>query len=228
MAGHIDCYMDCSSFYSFLGFVYLLRHREALASHDVSIEFHPIFLGGVNVGSGNKPPWTVPAKAAFGNSFESIRAKNYHRVPELLIPPHIPLMTLRTQRSLCYIKATFPQSTFEQTWLALFKAMWIPPYTNPALPDALRGPLLDTKFFSDTQVDTILAAAAQKEWKDCLLDNTKKVVDQGGFGAPWMWVRNAQGKEEPFFGSDRYHHIYEYLGLPWKDIELVPKEKARL
>ncbi|KAJ7492022.1 putative glutathione S-transferase kappa 1 [Mycena latifolia] len=228
MTGKIDCYLDCASFYSFLGFVYLLKQREVLATHDVSIEFHPIFLGGVNVSSGNKPPWTVPAKAAFGNAFESVRAKNYLGVPDIEIPPHIPLMTLNTQRSLCYIKATFPQSTFEQAWLALFKAMWIPPYANPALPDAVPGVLRDTKLFSDKEVDEIVAAASQKQWKDCLLENTKKVVDQGAFGAPWMWVRNGQGKEEPFFGSDRFHHIWVYLGLPWKDIELLPKATANL
>ncbi|KAJ7686849.1 hypothetical protein B0H17DRAFT_1071310, partial [Mycena rosella] len=153
-AGHIDCYLDCSSFYSFLAFVYLLRHREVLAAHDVSIEFHPILLGGVNVGSGNKPPWT---------------------------------------------------------------AMWTPPHVNPAVPGALRGALLGSKLFSETEVDEILAAAAQQQWKDRLLANTKKVLDQGAFGAPWMWVRNAQGTEEPFFGSDRFHHMWVYLGLPWKE-----------
>jgi hypothetical protein len=31
---------------------------------------------------------------------------------------------------LCYIKATFPQSTFEQAWLAFFRASWIPPHAN--------------------------------------------------------------------------------------------------
>ncbi|KAJ7146374.1 thioredoxin-like protein [Mycena epipterygia] len=227
MAGHIDCYLDCSSFYSFLALVYLLKRRDVLATHDVSVEFHPIFLGGVNVGSGNTPPWTVPAKAAYG-TFESKRAQSYHGVPDIEVPAVFPLMTLLPQRALCYIKATFPQDTFEQAWLALFTAFWIPPHTNPALPADLRRVLLATKLFSDTEADAILAAATQQQWKDRLLDNTKTVLAQGAFGAPWMWVRNAQGEEEPFFGSDRFHFLWAYLGLPWTDIELLPAEKARL
>jgi glutathione S-transferase kappa 1 len=90
---------------SYMGLSYLLKNKDLLASHDVTIEyilsnipvsigvlihprFHPIFLGGVNVGSGkflpmlptplsiislltgNKPPWTLPAqqKQITGNS----------------------------------------------------------------------------------------------------------------------------------------------------------------
>ncbi|KAJ7729075.1 putative glutathione S-transferase kappa 1 [Mycena maculata] len=223
MAGHIDCYLDCSSFYSFLTLSYLLKQRDVLATHDVSVEFHPIFLGGVNVGSGNKPPWSLPAKAAYGK-FDSKRAQNYHGVPDIAVPAFFPPLTLLPQRALCYIKATFPRTTFEQAWLALFHGMWIPPHANICLPDAFRQTLHDSKLFSDADLDGIVAAAGQQEWKDCLLANTKKVLDQGAFGAPWMWVRNAQGKEEPFFGSDRFHFMWEYLGLPWKDIELMPRQ----
>ncbi|KAJ7511814.1 putative glutathione S-transferase kappa 1 [Mycena galericulata] len=223
MAGHIDCYLDCSSVYGFLAFVYLLKQRDALATHDVSVEFHPIFLGGVNVGSGNKPPWSLPAKAAYG-AFDSKRAQRYHGVSGITVPAFFPPLTLLPQRALCYIKATFPASTFEKAWLALFRGMWIAPNADISLPDPFRQTLRDTNLFSDAELDAILVAASQKEWKDRLLANTKKVLDQGAFGAPWMWVRNAKGEEEPFFGSDRFHFMWEYLGLPWKDIELIPRQ----
>lgn len=49
-----------------------------------------------------------------------------------------------------------------------------------------------------------MTAATEKEWKDKLLENTSKALELGAFGAPWMWVQNKDGKEEPFFGSDRY------------------------
>ena len=68
-----------------------------------------------------------------------------------------------------------------------------------------------------------MAKAADKEWKDMLLSNTKDALDQGAFGAPWMWVRNYEGKEEPFFGSDRFHFMWEFLGLPWTDLGILPK-----
>lgn len=60
------------------------------------------------------------------------------------------------------------------------------------------------KLFSAKEVDEIMAAAETKEWKDKLLANTQEALDKGAFGAPWFWVRNAEGREEPFFGSDRY------------------------
>jgi 2-hydroxychromene-2-carboxylate isomerase len=106
---------------------------------------------------------------------------------------------------LCYIKATFPQSTFEQAWLAFFRASWIPPHANLSQQADLRALLGKCGFFkfSDAEADAILAAAQEKQWKDCLLEKNKKVLELGAFGAPWMWVRNTQGKEEPFFGSDR-------------------------
>lgn len=48
------------------------------------------------------------------------------------------------------------------------------------------------------------------------------MLGKGAFGSPWFWVRNGEGKEEPFFGSDRFHFMWEYLGLPWQDIEILP------
>jgi len=107
------------------------------------------------------------------------------------------------QRAVCYIKSTFPNATFESIWLILFQKMWTPPNINITKPELFKTVLSESNLFSPQQVDEILAAAGQKEWKDKLLANTQKVLDQGAFGSPWMWVRNWEGKEEPFFGSDR-------------------------
>jgi glutathione S-transferase kappa 1 len=113
--------------------------------------------------------------------------------------------------------------------MALFEAMWIPAQVNVAVPAVLQDVLAKTKLFSEAQVEEIMRKSGEKEWKDKLTGNTKTALDQGAFGAPWMWVRNAKGVEEPFFGSDRFHFMWEFLGLPWKDIEVVPKGgKAKL
>lgn len=61
----IEAYIDCVSPYSFYSFKYLQDNKLALEKLGVSLEFIPVFLGGINVGSGNKPPWTLPAKAAY-------------------------------------------------------------------------------------------------------------------------------------------------------------------
>jgi glutathione S-transferase kappa 1 len=57
--------------------------------------------------------------------------------------------------------------------------------------------------------------------KDLLTATTQEALDRGAFGAPWLWVTNEEGKSEPFFGSDRFHFVYQYLGLPFQDITLL-------
>lgn len=68
------------------------------------------------------------------------------------------------------------------------------------------------KNFTPTQADQIIAGAGTPEYKNRLADVTKKVVEeQGAFGCPWYWVTNAKGKGEPFFGSDRYDILSDYV-----------------
>jgi len=226
MGGHIDCYLDCASLYSYFTLVYLLKHKEILASHDVTVDINPIFLGGVNVGSGNKPPWSLPAKAKYG-AFDSARAKKYHDLPKIEPPDFFPPLTLLPQRALTFVKATYPSDVFEKTYLAIFHDLWTPPQSDITIPANLAKTLQSTGLYSDDQIAKILQKATDKHWKDKLLENTKLVLEQGAFGAPWFWVRNAEGKEEPFFGSDRFHFIWDFLGLPWQDIQLLPKGAAK-
>jgi len=225
MGGHIDCYLDCASFYGTIAFNYLLKNRTLLAGHDVDVEFHPVFLGGINVGSGNKPPWSLPAKAKYGQ-FDGDRAKKYHNMEKISAPDFFPPLTLLPQRALCFIKANHPNTTFEKTWARFFDAMWID-HINITVPADLASVLAGTKLYSEQEVEAIMKATQEKEWKDKLLANTQKVLDQGAFGAPWFWVRNAEGVEEPFFGSDRFHFMWEFLGIPWQDIAIIPKGEAK-
>lgn len=55
-----------------------------------------------------------------------------------------------------------------------------------------------------------------------LTDETAMLVEKGAFGAPWWLVTNSEGVEEPFFGSDRFHFVYQFLGVPFRDMEILP------
>jgi glutathione S-transferase kappa 1 len=88
------------------------------------------------------------------------------------------------------------------------KALWTPPWSNITISEVLYAELTRLNLFSTKEVDEITAAAESQEWKDKLLANTQKALDLGAFGAPWFWVRNSEGKEEPFFGSDRYAFVH--------------------
>lgn len=211
--------------------------------------FIPVFLGGINHGSGNKPPWTLPAKAKYG-FYDIKRAKKYHDLELVETPDFFPPVTLlvsasilppdysktenisaststspnmttsqnlkiltlpaklQPQRALCYIKSTFSPTTFESIWHTFFRTLWTPPQTNITVPASLHSVLTNSNLFTPQEVEAIMSSAAEKEWKDKLLENTQKALELGAFGAPWMWVRNAEGVEEPFFGSDRYVYFF--------------------
>ncbi|KAF7879234.1 hypothetical protein EAF04_000431 [Stromatinia cepivora] len=225
MPGHIDCYLDCSSFYSYAALVHLRKNREILLTHDVTVDLIPVFLGGINHGSGNKPPWTLPAKAKY-SKFDTARTKLYHGLPDLQPSEFFPPVTLLPQRALCFIKSRYPVETFEKTWLSIFDALWVPPQRNITIPDEFRDFLSKLGSFDEKQVEEIMEKATEKEWKDKLLANTKDALEKGAFGAPWLWVRNGEGKEEPFFGSDRFHFVWRFLGVEFRNLEIVKGEKG--
>ncbi|ORY19761.1 glutathione S-transferase kappa 1 [Clohesyomyces aquaticus] len=223
MAGKITCYLDCVSPYSYFALLYLGNHREALESYNVDIDIIPVFLGGINVGSGNKPPWTLPAKAQY-SSFDADRAKHYFGVPNLQTPSFFPILSLLPQRALVYIKSQHPQ-LFIPTFLDIFSAMWIRGL-DVSKPELL-SQVLSTRY-TEPQTREILDQANSPTCKQTLNDNTKDALERGAFGCPWYWVQNSKGDEEPFFGSDRFHYMWKYLGLPFRDLELPVAGKAKI
>jgi glutathione S-transferase kappa 1 len=128
------------------------------------------------------------------------------------------------QRCLVYIKANRPRQTYESTFLSLWQHIYELGVDISKPPNMAKA--LSSSGFTPDEVGEILAAASDSEYKELLLANTQKALDYGAFGAPWFWVRNAKGKEEPFFGSDRFHYIYDFLGVPFQDIAI--KEKGKL
>jgi len=224
MGGKIDCYLDCTSLYGYLAFKHLLSLRAILQSHNVVVEFHPVFLGGINVGSGNKPPWSLPAKASY-YKFDGARAKKYFGATEIQTPDFFPILSILPQRAMIYVKDHYPNDKFETAFYSLFAALWVPPQSDLSKPANLHTLL--RKNFAPAEADEIIAGAGTPEYKQKLTNITNMVVEeQGAFGCPWYWVTNEAGKGEPFFGSDRFHFMWEFLGLPWRDVKLLSQEEA--
>lgn len=122
------------------------------------------------------------------------------------------------QRALTYIKQATPKSQFEAAFQACFETLW-KHQLDISKPEHLSTALRSV--FPEAQVQGILAEAASPRIKADLAAMTEKVVkEQGAFGCPWFWVRNGEGKEEPFFGSDRFHFMWRFLGLPFEDLKL--------
>jgi len=209
--------------YSYFALLHLEKNRETLSQHKVDIDVIPVFLGGINVGSGNKPPWTLPAKAAY-STHDSARAKRHFGVPTLQTPPFFPILSLLPQRALGFVKEAYPR-LFIAVFLTIFSAMW-QHGEDVSNPDVLAKVL--QQHFSNDEARKILESANSAPYKQLLNDKTREALDRGAFGCPWFFVRNSKGKEEPFFGSDRFHYMWEYLELPWKDVELeLPAKEAK-
>jgi 2-hydroxychromene-2-carboxylate isomerase len=70
--------------------------------------------------------------------------------------------------------------------------------------------LLAEDGYSKAEIEKIMAAVKTPEMKKALSDRTQEALDRGAFGAPWFYVRNSKGVEEPFFGSDRL--VFDLVG----------------
>lgn len=89
--------------------------------------------------------------------------------------------------------------------------------------DISQDPLISATWanlFTPGELKPILEAADSPEYKKKLLDNTEAALKQGAFGAPWFTVRNKKGEEAVFFGSDRFHYIWQFLELPVTDLAI--------
>ncbi|KAF1814994.1 thioredoxin-like protein [Eremomyces bilateralis CBS 781.70] len=223
----IKTYLDCVSPYSWFALVYLRENRSALKAHGVDVEFVPVFLGGINVGSGNKPPWTLPAKKNYG-PYDSDRAQKYFGV-KLITPEFFPILSLLPQRCMVYVKDKYSQDKFEDAFNELWVSMW-QQSKDLSKPDVMAESL--SRHFSEEDVRKIMAAANTPEYKQKLNDNTKEALDCGAFGCPWSMVTNDKGVTEPFFGSDRFHFMWEYLGIPHQNVRIEERgngqEKTKL
>ncbi|KAL5119512.1 hypothetical protein ACEQ8H_002577 [Pleosporales sp. CAS-2024a] len=198
MSGKITSYLDCVSPYSYFALVRLEENRQLLKQHNVEIDIVPVFLGGINVGSGNKPPWTLPAKAVYGR-YDSERSKHYFGLPNVKTPEFFPILSLLPQRALVYIKEEHPQH-FVTAFMAIFQGMW--EHGLDVSKPHLLAQVLSTHF-SQASVKDILEKANMASYKQRLNDNTKEALELGAFGCPWHVVRNSKGETELFFGSDR-------------------------
>ncbi|KAL6908851.1 thioredoxin-like protein [Trichoderma evansii] len=234
MGAKIECFLDLASYFSYIAFTDLAQNRDKLAANGVEIEINPVLLGGINHLSGNKPPWTNEVKAKY-LQFDSRRAAdrvglfNIQGPPDLMAVSH----TISPLRALHYIKANYPQATFLAAFESLLMAFWTPPNVNLIPEENLRAVLQGAtekpgksgskKLFTEEEVEKIMQSRGTM--KDTLLATTKRAVDLGAFGAPWLWVTNAKGVSEPFFGSDRFHHIYKFLDIPFQDIAVLAPSK---
>ncbi|KAF4511343.1 hypothetical protein G6O67_003149 [Ophiocordyceps sinensis] len=226
--GRIDCYLDIASLFSYVAFVDLLNNLELLAANGVQVDFHPVYLGAIMQSTGNRPPWTVKAKAAY-LSWDSARAARAVGITGWATPPNLFDMAKTTSplRALLFIKRNHPPPVLHAALLALFRRFWTPPHAFLGDDDNLAAALADAAgerggLLSADDVRRVMAG--REDFKDALKDGTQRALELGAFGAPWLWVTDRAGKAEPFFGSDRFGQIYQHLGIAHQGVRLLAPE----
>ncbi|KAF1975566.1 glutathione S-transferase kappa 1 [Bimuria novae-zelandiae CBS 107.79] len=217
--GKITAYLDCMSPFSYFALVHLEKNRAVLEAHGIEIDIVPVWLHGIMASSGNKPPWSLPIKQRYFN-LDTRREQHHFGLPTMTTPSFYPIISLLPQRALVYIKSTYP-SHYSQVFLDIYAALF-QHHEDVSNPEILSAVLERSGRFSKEEVERVLEKAKSPEVKQKLSENTKEAAEQGAFGCPWFWIRNARGEEEPVFGSDRFYYMWEFLGLPWRDVEILP------
>ncbi|KAI1313555.1 hypothetical protein F5Y03DRAFT_101564 [Xylaria venustula] len=253
--GKVECYLDIASYYSYITFIQLQQNKELFKQNDIEIVIHPYLLGAINVGSNNRPPWLVPAKAVY-SKYDTRRAADAVGLKDFTIPAGLMEIgkTVVPMRALTYIKSAFPAAVFTTAFAYFFYSFWTlekfpisPPvlkevlseiplhfhpefFNSPSSPSTPSPPSSSSeKLFSPKQVAQILEGISTTEVKDALKARVDEALARGAFGGPWLWATDAQGRSEPFFGSDHWNFVYEFLGVPYQKLQLLPpRDKSKL
>lgn len=230
MPGEILAHLDCASPYSYFAFVHLRKIRPILDSYKINVEFIPVFLGGINHATGNKPPTTLPAKGKH-SAYDMRRSIVQFGTVKLTAPPFFPMVSLLPQRCMCTVKQKYSRDVFERVYERLW--IWVfNKHVDLAKPENMNAVLLEGGDLNEDQVDEIIRLAGTKEVKAVLNENTRMAIEEyGAYGAPWLWVvrTDEQGNQElaePVFGSDRFVYVYRLLGLDFQDVKLHAKEEG--
>jgi 2-hydroxychromene-2-carboxylate isomerase len=194
MAKTLEFFFDYASVYSYLA----CNQVEAVAQRTgAELRWRPFLLGAIFKVTGNVPPISTPAKAAW--MLKDVQGwTQYLGLPPFRLPENFPINSLKANR------------------LALVAAEQgrIVPFSHAAF----RAAFADGKDLADPQVlaelargaelspEQALAKAETQEIKDALRRNTDEALERGAFGAPTFFVG-----EEMFFGNDRFMFVERAL-----------------
>ncbi|KXS18157.1 thioredoxin-like protein [Gonapodya prolifera JEL478] len=219
----IKFHYDVVSPYSYFGFEVLHRYKN-LKLWDVDVELCPMFLGGLHGLTGNKPPSALPARGIYLTQDGPRSAKQFN-VPTRPVS-RFPQQTLKCMRLLTFIKLNHPEHLEAATRALMRKLQYeqgdLEVDTDVA--DALA-------FLGRERVLGWLATEISKQpVKDALTAQVRSAYESGAFGMPW-WIITKPTPTGPatevFFGSDRWPHIVDFLGLPWYGYDPAPDAASK-
>lgn len=186
----IECYFDCSSPWTYLGFESLIRLADELGE---TIIWKPILVGGIfntvnpTVYASREKP--VPQKAAYMRKDLDDWAR-YCDI-EINWPKVFPVNSVKAMRGCIWLE---PQGKLVPFARAVFESYWRD--ENDISQDEHLIPILEAL---DIDRDAFFAGIASPEVKDQLRRNTEEVPQRGGFGSPTIFING----DDMYFGNDR-------------------------
>ncbi len=186
----IECFFDCSSPWTYLGFDSLIKLADELGE---TIAWKPIMVGGVfntinpTVYASRQQP--VPQKASYMR--KDLQDWARHCGVEINWPKVFPVNSVKAMRGCVWL---LPQGKMVPFARAVFESYWRD--GNDISQDGHLAPILDRLGIDR---DAFFTAIGQQEIKDALRANTDEVMARGGFGSPTIFVNG----DDMYFGNDR-------------------------
>ncbi|KAM0793539.1 hypothetical protein ACM66B_000977 [Microbotryomycetes sp. NB124-2] len=220
----VTLYFDPVSPWTYFAHTILQRYRKAW---NLDLVLKPVYLGGVMVSSGNKPPITVANKGIWMNKVDMPLQSKFWQIP-IKFPDSFPVQTMHVVRFLRVIEDDAPEKLQDVTE-CFYEQIWTPKSkgaTAAAKPENFRS-VIPTSLVSDEQLKEWIEKSQTDDNKSKVKDDSKRLVEEGGaFGFPWMEVENDKGEKSSFFGADRFEVMAFFLGKKWNGP--FPADSAKL
>lgn len=185
MTKTVDFYYDYISPASYLAWTQL---ADICKRNNASINYKPVFLGGILKANASNSPVLIPAKWEWMKA-DFLRYAEYYNVPYQL-NPHFIFSTLNALRGAIWALSNNQIEAYNQV---MFNAAWVEGKDlsdKKVLVEILEGAGINSA--------DVLKAIANLEIKSALIQSTEDAVKLGIFGAPSMIIDG-----EMFFGQDR-------------------------
>lgn len=210
MTVQVKFYYDVVSPWALIAFHVLKRYQQAW---NIDITLKPVYLGGVMVSSGNRPPISVPNKGKWMTTSDIPLASQFYGVT-LIRPPEFPVNTINNIRLLRILRDKEPPSVLAEVTEIFFTEIWGQSGAAAAQP-ANFASIIPSSVLSRAKLEEYINASQTPENKELVKAEATQLVAEGAFGFPYIVVTREDGALREFFGSDRFEMMAFWLGRKW-------------
>ncbi|POW12471.1 hypothetical protein PSTT_04454 [Puccinia striiformis] len=191
--------------WSYFAYVVLKRYRPLW---DFDLILNPVYLGGVMKGSKNTPPFLVPNK----------RERYNYKHPTKMIDEEtspFPFNTLPIMRFLSVVKENDHARLLEAVTDKLYEVIFENQVSvSKDMSEVLKS--LSPDPIEAKKLEECLSRSGDEKTKESVKREAERVVEEGGFGFPWLEITQPDGQRLTIFGSDRFEFLANWLGKEWE------------